>query len=604
MLSVALIGAPNSGKTTLFNRLTGLRQKVANFPGVTVEQHIGYAGLSDGRAVKIIDLPGVYSLLPRSEDEQIAFDVLTGARKDTDKPQAVLLVLDSTNLGRQLMLAAPVLALGLPSLVVLNMADELKARGGKVDAAALAAQLGAPVALVSARRGDGMAQIFEFMAGALPKPQPSLLPVLEDVPHCRRWAGDMGSKAGYRAPGPNTWTRRLDGVLLHPVAGPLAFLAVVLAVFQVIFSAGAPLHDLVGDLFDNTERLLVSAMAPSLVRSVLVEGVWRGVGSVLAFLPQILLLFLFLGLLEDSGYLARAAVIADRTMARAGLQGKSFIPLLSAYSCAVPAIMATRTIENRRDRIATILIAPFMTCSARIPAYTLIILAFIPDKMLLPLLGMRTAVMLGLYVLGFLAAVVTAKLLKSTVLKSSRSPFFMEMPAYRLPSLQSLGLRLFDRGMVFMKQAGTVILIVTVILAILLNFPYVHGKPPEIGSSVAGIIGHTFEPLLKPLGLNWKIGIGLITSLVARETMPATLGTIYGADHESTSRNLQTALQHDISLGGAVALLVFFAFALQCMSTVAIVRRETGSWKWPAAQFAYMGALAYVGAFIAYHAIG
>ncbi len=604
-LAVALIGPPNSGKTTLFNRLTGLRQKVANFPGVTVEQHIGIAELPDGRSVRIIDLPGVYSLSPRSEDEQIAHDVLTGKRKDAAKPEAVLLVLDSTNLSRQLMLAAPILALGLPTLVILNLADDLQHRGGKVDTAALAAQLGAPVALVSARNGDGMEKVFDFLAGALPKPLPVQLPVLQDVPHCRRWAGDIGSKAGYRAPGPNRWTRKLDSILLHPLMGPLAFALVVVAVFQAIFTIGAPLHDIVGDFFDKTERLLVMVMPASLLRSILIEGVWRGVGSVLAFLPQILFLFLFIGVLEDSGYLARAAVIADRTMARVGLQGKSFIPLLSAYSCAVPAIMATRTIENKRDRFATILIAPFMTCSARIPAYTLIILAFIPKRNLIgPLLGLQTAVMLGLYVLGFLAAVMTAKLLKSTVLKSSRTPFFLEMPAYRWPVPRSLGLRVLDRGIVFVKQAGTVILIVTVVLAILLNFPYVHGQAPEIGHSVAGMIGRSIEPLIKPMGFNWKIGIGLITSLVARETMPATLGTIYGADHAAASVHLQTALQHDLSLGGAIALLVFFAFALQCTSTIAIVRRETGSWKWPIAQFAYMGLLAYIGAFVAYHVIG
>jgi ferrous iron transport protein B len=584
---VAVIGPPNSGKTTLFNRLTGLRQKVANFPGVTVEQHLGVTRLPDGRTVSIIDLPGVYSLEPRSEDEKVAYEVLHGIRPGTEKPKAILLVLDSTNLSRQLMLAAPILSIGLPTLIILNLCDDLKKRGGKVDAKALAAQLGAPVALVSAKHGDGIDRVLDFLAGALPKPQPVLLPVLQDVPHCRRWAGDVGSRAGYRAPGPSKWTRRLDEILLHPLMGPVAFVAVAVAAFQVIFSLGAPLHDVVQDLFDSSERLLTSFMPDSLFRSVLVEGVWRGVGSVLAFLPQILLLFLFIGLLEDSGYLARAAVIADRTMARVGLQGKSFIPLLSAYSCAVPAIMATRTIENKRDRIATILIAPFMTCSARLPAYSLIILAFIPARTILgPLLGMQTAVMLGLYVLGFLAAVATAKLLKSTILKSSPTPFLMEMPSYRWPSLRSLGLRVLDRGVVFVKQAGSIILIVTVILALLLNFPYSNGKPPEIGHSIAGMIGHGMEPLIRPLGLNWKVGIGLITSIVARETMPATLGTIYGAQHEPDSPTLQLALHRDLSLGGA------------------IVRRETASWKWPLAQFAYMGALAWVGAFAAYHLIG
>jgi ferrous iron transport protein B len=362
-----------------------------------------------------------------------------------------------------------------------------------------------------------------------------------------------------------------------------------------------PLPDKVGDLFDASGRWAATLIPASLFRTLLIDGAWIGVGSVVAFLPQILLLFLFIGILEDSGYLSRAAVIADRTMALVGLQGKSFIPLLSAYGCAVPAIMATRTIENKRDRFATILIAPFMTCSARTPIYILMIGAFIPKRTLLGgLLGMPTAVMLGLYVLGFLAAVMTARLLKSTVLKSGRTPFLMEMPAYRWPNLRSLGLRVYDRGMVFMKQAGTVILLVTVIVCVLQNFPMTNGKPPAIEDSIEGGIGHAIEPLIQPLGFNWKIGIALITSLAARETTPATLGTIYGAAGEP----LHAALRHDMSLGAAIALLVFFAFALQCTSTLAIVRRETGSWKWPIVQFTYMGLLAYVGAFVAYRLIG
>jgi ferrous iron transport protein B len=599
--AVALVGPPNSGKTTLFNRLTGLRQKVANFPGVTVEQHSGIAELPDGRSVRIIDLPGVYSLSPRSEDEQIAYDVLTGHTPGVPKPQGILLVLDSTNLSRQLMLAAPILALHLPTLVILNLADDLRQRGGRVDAQSLSKQLGAPVALVSARSGEGMERVLDFLAGAMPKPNLMELPVLQDVPGCRKWAGAVGAKAGYRAPAPSKWTRRLDKVFLHPFFGPLVFLAVVVAVFQIIFSVAGPLPDKVGDLFDASGRWAATLIPASLFRTLLIDGAWIGVGSVVAFLPQILLLFLFIGILEDSGYLSRAAVIADRTMALVGLQGKSFIPLLSAYGCAVPAIMATRTIENKRDRFATILIAPFMTCSARTPIYILMIGAFIPKRTLLGgLLGMPTAVMLGLYVLGFLAAVMTARLLKSTVLKSGRTPFLMEMPAYRWPNLRSLGLRVYDRGMVFMKQAGTVILLVTVIVCVLQNFPMTNGKPPAIEDSIEGGIGHAIEPLIQPLGFNWKIGIALITSLAARETTPATLGTIYGAAGEP----LHAALRHDMSLGAAIALLVFFAFALQCTSTLAIVRRETGSWKWPIVQFTYMGLLAYVGAFVAYRLIG
>jgi ferrous iron transport protein B len=330
------------------------------------------------------------------------------------------------------------------------------------------------------------------------------------------------------------------------------------------------------------------------------------VGSVVVFLPQILLLFLFIGILEDSGYLARAAVIADSTMARVGLQGKSFIPLLSAYACAVPAIMSTRTIEDRRDRLATILIAPLMTCSARLPVYTLLIAAFVPEKPLLgPFLGTRAAAMLSLYVIGFVAAIATAKLLKSSVLKSGRSSFVLEMPPYRWPTLRSLGLRLIDRGSIFLKRAGTVILSVAMILWVLANLPLENGNPPAIQESYAGQIGRAIEPAIAPLGFNWKIGIGLITSLAAREVIVGTLGTIYGIENaESDSTGLQNALKQDLTPAAAWALLVFFAFALQCMSTVAVVKRETGGWKWPAVQFAYMLVLAYTAAWGTHTLVG
>jgi ferrous iron transport protein B len=325
---------------------------------------------------------------------------------------------------------------------------------------------------------------------------------------------------------------------------------------------------------------------------------------VIAFLPQVLLLFLFIGILEDSGYLARAALIADRTMAKVGLQGKSFIPLLSAYACAVPAILATRTIENKRDRIATILVAPFMTCSARLPVYILIVAAFIPKKQLLgPFLSEGAAAILGLYILGFAMAVFTARVLKSSILKSGRTPFLLEMPSYRWPTFQSIGLRLLDRSKVFLRRAGTIILLVTVVLWALVNVPHTNGHRPKIEDSLAGVAGRTIEPIIKPLGFNWKIGIGLITAVAARETIIATLGTIYGMDPESDKHGLEAALHHDLTPGGAVALLIFFAFAMQCISTIAVVRRETGGWKWPAAQFAYMTAVAYIGAFAAAHII-
>ncbi len=601
---VAIVGPPNSGKSTLFNRLTGLRQKVANFPGVTVEHRMGRAKLDHHREIYVVDLPGVYSLQPRTEDERVTHDVLAGTMNGLPKPDAVMLILDSTNLSRHLSLAAPILSLELPTLVILNMADDLHGRGGEVDAAELAKQLSTPVVLISASKGTGVEKVFEFLNAAPkhlpPKPPLLQLPVLQDVPKVRDWAANMSRRTNFRAPAPPLWTRRLDGIFLHPLIGPLVFLLVVIGVFQTIFAGARPLMDAVAAGIQTSGKWIEATMPDTPLRSLIVDGVWSGVGSVIVFLPQILLLFLFIGVLEDSGYLARAALIADRTMARIGLQGKSFIPLLSAYACAVPAIMATRTIENKRDRIATILIAPFMTCSARLPVYTLVIAAFVPEKPILGLFfGTRAAALLGLYVLGFLAAIITARLLKSTVLKSTRAPFILEMPPYRWPTVTSLVLRLIDRSRVFLRRAGTVILAVAIVLWVLAHLPLHDGKAPEIGQSIAGMIGHAVEPVIRPLGFNWKIGIGLITSLAAREVIVGTLGTIYGIEGTTESVGLQAALQHDLTPGGAAALLVFFAFAMQCMSTVAVVRRETAGWRWPVIQFVYMTVFAYVFAFVA-----
>jgi ferrous iron transport protein B len=597
---VALVGPPNSGKSTLFNRLTGLRQKVANYPGVTVEKRLGRAKLRN-QDVLLVDLPGVYSLHPRTEDEQVTHDVLKGQMADVPKPDAVILIVDVTNLGRQLTLAAPILSLGLPTLVALNMADDLKSRGGTVNTDTLAEQVGAPVALISARTGDGSAAIEEFLEGALGVPRPVQLPIISNIPQCREWSAELGKRAGYRAPLPSQWTRRLDGAFLHPLWGPLIFLLVVVAVFQTIFKAAVPMMDGVEVLIATTGGWVEALLPASWFRSLLIEGVWGGVGSVIIFLPQILLLFVFIGILEDSGYMARAALIADRTMAKVGLQGKSFIPLISAYACAIPAILSTRTIENKRDRMATILIAPFMTCSARLPVYTLLIAAFIPEQELLgPLLGTQAAMMIGLYALGFLAAVATARVLKSSVLKSARTPFMLEMPPYRMPTGRSIGLRLLDRAKIFLRRAGTVILLTTIVLWFLASVPFENGEPPAIADSIAGTIGRTIEPIIEPLGFNWRIGIGLLTSLAAREVIVGTLGTIYGMEADEGSVELQSALQSDLSLAGAVALLIYFTFAMQCMSTVAVVRRETGGWKWAIIQFVYMTGMGYVCAFGAY----
>ena len=611
--TIVLIGPPNSGKSTLFNRLTGLRQKVANYPGVTVEQRMGMMAGVGRDDLTLIDLPGIYSLSPYSEDARVSIDVLKGKMPGTPKPDAVLLVLDSLHLTRQLMLAAPVLALGLPTLILLNMSDLMESRGGVLDPLKLARELNAPVAQISAVRGTGLDSISLFLNqcavpfAAQKAEQRLTLPVLGNAASTHSWAAQVSRRTGYRPPLSAENSRKLDNVLLHRIWGPLLFLVVVVGVFEVVFSIGQPLSDGFGDLLAHAGNLVRPILPAGWIQSLLLDGAWKGISSVLVFLPQILLLFLFIGVLEDSGYLARAALIADRVMRTTGLNGKAFIPLLSAYACAVPAIMASRTIENKRDRMATILVTPFMTCSARLPVYMLLIAAFIPNIAYLHgFLGLRTLVMLGLYVAGFVAAMTTAWLLKSSILKSSETPFILELPQYRMPTLRSLAMRLVDRAKVFLRQAGTVILCVTLALWVLAHVPPIHmgggtWAAPELADSMIGRLGHFIEPAIAPLGFNWKIGIGLLSSVLAREVMVSTMGTLYGADPQTQTMHLQTALHHDMALGGALALMIFFAFAMQCTSTMAVVRRETNSWKWPAVQFSYMLVLAWVAAFVVNH---
>jgi ferrous iron transport protein B len=551
--TVALIGPPNSGKSTLFNRLTGLRQKVANYPGVTVEHHSGRMKSIGRNDLTLIDLPGIYSLATYSEDARVAVDVLTGKMSGVPKPDCVLLVLDATHLNRQLMLAAPVFSIGLPTLVLLNMSDQMDARGGNLDTLALARELGHPVALISAAQGKGLDVIPDFLLQAdstlASTLRPVQLPVLQSPASCRTWATQVTARTSYKSPAASLWTRRLDSVLLHRVAGPAIFLAVVFAVFQVVFTLGQPLSDGLGNILTRAGEHAALLLPDNWLRLLLRDGLWNGVQSVLVFLPQILLLFLFIG------------------------------------------------------RLATILIAPFMTCSARLPIYTLIIAAFIPNRMFAGgIVGLRALVMLSLYALGFLAALITAKLLNSSVMKASTAPFILELPQYRWPTAQSLMLRLYDRGKLFLKKAGTVILGVTFLVWLLgvvpVHFAGNTVSMSDLTNSVIGHIGRFIEPVLRPLGFNWKIGIGLLSSIVAREVIVGTLGTLYGVDPTTHSLGLQAALRHDMTLGGAIALVVFFAFAMQCTSTLAVVRRETNSWKFPAMQFTYMTVVAYVAALL------
>lgn len=617
---MALIGPPNSGKSTLFNQLTGLRQKVANYPGVTVEKHLGSARLPGGGEVMLVDLPGVNGFSARTLDEKVTRDVLEGRIAGLRTPDALILTVDSTRLESQLMLVDPVLAKKLPTLLVLNMADELAARGGSVDDAVLAEQLGVEVVRANARAGEGVDAVRDFLARVLtggvevrtpppvpgaakPKrpPQRVQLPVVDVFVTRRGRIRVVSQQANWRAPGPSRLTERLDSFFLHKWLGPVFFLLIAALVFQAIFAWATPLMDGVEYAVSASGEWAGAMMGDTWARSLLIDGVWAGVGAVIVFLPQILILFLFLGLLEDSGYMARAAVIADRLMYRVGLQGRAFLPLLSGYACAVPAILAARTVEDERDRLATIFVIPFMTCSARLPVYALLIAAFIPERQLAgPFFGVRAATMLGLYALGAVAAIGTAFLLKGTLLRGKGAPFIMELPPYRFPTLRSVVLRLVDRGRIFMKRVGRVILVVSLILWALTQVPLVDGAPPEIDDSALAAIGHVIEPAIAPLGFDWRIGVGLIASLAAREVIVGTLGTIYGIEgSDETSLELQQTLQQSLSFGGAIALLVFFAFALQCTSTIAVMRRETGGWKWPALQFSYMLLLAFVGAYVA-----
>ena len=612
---IALIGPPNSGKTTLFNRLTGLRQKVANYPGVTVEKYVGQVQCDSERNVELVDLPGVHGFSARTLDERVTRDVLEGQVEDLPAPDAVVLIVDCTRLESQLMLVEPVLKLEIPTLLVLNMWDELEERGGSLNELELADLLGIEVVKSNARVGLGVERVKEFLSqvevreSGLPLPEQVLsnvprgvpLPMIDAFTARRRHLDKVVDRASFVSPGPAQSTHALDSVFLHRIWGPLVFFAVVVIVFQSIFTWAVPLMDGVDLLITASGEWLASRLSDGWFRSLVIDGVWAGVGSVVIFLPQILILFLFLGILEDSGYMARAAVIADRVMYKVGLQGRAFLPLLSGYACAIPAILAARTVEDERDRLATIFITPFMTCSARLPVYALLIAAFIPEGRLLgPFLGYRAAVLLGLYGLGIAAAVVTAFLLKRTLLRAQPGSFVMDLPSYRLPSARSIGLRLLDRSKIFLRRAGSIIFAVAIVLWVLTQFPRTDAGPPLIEDSALGQIGQTIEPAIEPLGFDWRIGVGLVTSLAAREVIVGTLGTIYGVeDATDDSITLQETLRRDLTLPAAIGLLVFFAFALQCMSTVAVMRRETGGWKWPILQFSYMLFLAYSGAFVA-----
>jgi ferrous iron transport protein B len=675
---VALAGNPNSGKTTLFNALTGLRQKVANYPGVTVDKKEGVLRL-EGLEIQVLDLPGAYSLAARSPDEAVARDILLGHRADTPPPDLVLAVVDASNLERNLYLALQIADLGIPVIVVLNMMDVAERHGLQVDPAALSREIGMPVVPAVASRGRGLTELHRLLREGVPAaPAPRRDPMtpdaeeavealarvvrgargldddtararalalltVEDAPPepevaqaveaARRrfaalgldptdalvearyaWIGRVQQRAVVAAEVGPTLTERVDRVVTHRVWGLLIFLALMALVFQAIMSWATVPMDAIDHAVSALKGLAQAHMPAGDLRDLLTDGVLSGVGGVLVFLPQIAILFLFIGLLEDSGYMARAAFMMDRVMRGVGLHGRSFIPLLSSFACAIPGIMATRTIENRKDRLVTMLVAPLMSCSARLPVYALMIGAFIPARRVWGIFTLPALTLLAMYVTGFLAAMGMAWLFKRTLLKAETPTFLMELPPYRKPSPRGVALFAWLQARMFLQRAGTVILAISICLWALTTYPRLPSadRGQQLRYSIAGRIGHGLEPAIRPLGFDWKIGIGLIGATAAREVFVSTLATVYSvgaSDEEAAAQSLRDQIRKDVDprtgrkvwspLVG-ISLLVYFVLALQCMSTIAVVRRETNGWGWPLFQLAYLTALAYAGSLIVY----
>jgi len=606
----ALVGTPNSGKTALFNALTGSRQKVANYPGVTVERKAGMLQTVSGHRVDLVDLPGTYSLRGRSPDEEITRDVVLGRLASEAAPDLLLCVADATNLRVALRLVIELKQVGRPILLVLNMIDIARRRGIDINLEKLSAELGVPVVTSTAVRRGGTDELRrrmdEMAAGAAGKAVESTwhAPTTSDLRAAQREA-DRVIKAAVGEPSrPDTITGRVDTALLHPVLGLLILLCLLFVMFQAVFAWAKPLMDLIAASFEWLGVLAHDALPEGLLQSFIQNGVISGVGSVLVFLPQILILFLFILLLEDLGYMARAAFLMDRIMGGAGLHGRSFIPLLSSFACAIPGIMATRVIDSKRDRLTTILVAPLMTCSARIPVYTLIISAFIPDRPMWGFIGLQGLVMFGLYAAGIASALAISFIANHFFWRDNATPpFMLELPDYKMPQLRSVAIGLYTRAMMFLKRAGTTIFSMMVLIWFLASFP----RPPEgaegpaIDYSLAAIIGKWLEPLTAPVGFNWQINVALIPGMAAREVAVASLGTVYAIEGgKEAAEQIGQALANKWSLATALALLAWFVFAPQCASTLAVIKRETGSWKWMFVTFGYMLALAYVAALITY----
>ena len=611
LMHLALVGTPNSGKTALFNALTGSRQKVANYPGVTVERKQGSFVTPLGRQVSLIDLPGTYSLRGRSPDEEITRDVVLGRTKGEALPDLVLCVADSTNLRLTIRLVIELKSTGRSLALVLNMFDIATRRGVSVDVPRLSEALGIPVVTSIAVRKGGTADLLrltdDILTQAPSPPRQNLWEPLtvSQLRATQREADRIISTTVSLPARPDTWTARIDAVVLHPLAGLAILMLILFVMFQAVFAWAQPLMQLLSSAFEAAGQWVHDTLPAGLLQSFLQNGVISGVGSVIVFLPQIVIIFLFILLLEDFGYMARAAFLMDRIMGGAGLHGRAFIPLLSSFACAIPGIMATRVIDNRRDRLTTILIAPLMTCSARIPVYTLIISAFIPPKLMWDWINLQGLVMFGLYAAGIISALGVSFLIKFFMLRDyAPAPFMLELPDYKMPRAKSIVIGVYTRAKMFLQRAGTTIFSMMVLIWFLASFPSAPAGAvePAINYSLAAMIGKAIAPLLAPLGFNWQIAVALIPGMAAREVAVAALGTVYAIEGgKEAAAQIGQVLATKWSLATALSLLAWYIFAPQCASTLAVIRRETGSWKWMAVTFGYMLTLAYAASLATYN---
>ncbi len=609
MPMVALAGNPNAGKSALFNALTGARQKVGNYPGVTVERHAGRLALDDGRPVELVDLPGTYSLTPSSPDERVTRDVIMGRQAGERVPAALIIVVDASNLDNHLRFAMELIALGRPTVVALNMFDLAVRDGLTIDVPALAQTLGVPVIPTVAVRKRGLdalrAALDMLVSDSTVQHQPGTMLSEPTLTERQRHARRIARSVTVETSPARRWTEAIDRVVLHPVIGPIILALVLFTMFQAVFSLAQVPAGLIDSGIGALQDAIKSAMPDSIVRSLITDGIIAGVGAVIVFLPQILILFAFILILEASGYMVRAAFLMDRLMARVGLSGRAFIPLLSSFACAIPGIMATRTIEDAKDRLTTILIAPLMTCSARLPVYAVIIAAFIPPRTIGPGVGVQGLVLFGLYAAGIIGALAAALLLRRTVTKGPAQGFMMEMPKYQWPRARDVMLGLWQRAVTFLKRAGTIIALTTVILWALLSFPRAPMGQSQIDHSIAGRIADGLAVIVRPIGFDRDIALALIPAMSAREVAVSALATVNAIDTPDDGKrdqSLAQSLRSKWSLATALAFLAWFVFAPQCISTIAVVRRETNSWKWPGFMLLYLFTLAYIAAGATYWA--